>query len=68
MDVLPFLIYLQDRQSVEVVLDTATKAPHGETADKLRALVATPMEHPFQKYRAAIEGTLALYPEKTAAD
>lgn len=67
MDVLPFLIYLQDRQSVEVVLDTSSQAPHGETADKLRALVATPMDHPFRKYRAAIEGTLAFYPPKPAA-
>jgi hypothetical protein len=68
MDVLPLLIYLQDRKSVEVVLDTSTKAPHGETADKLRALVATPMDHPFHKYRAAIEGTLALYPPKPLAN
>jgi hypothetical protein len=32
VQVLPFVIYRQDRQSLEVVLDTWTKAPHRKAA------------------------------------
>ncbi len=59
MDLLPFLIYLQDQETLDLVLETAKQVPKGLTAKKLRAPLPKPKHHPFlPQFSAAIDDTM----------
>jgi hypothetical protein len=63
LDLLPALIHLSDRKVLELVLDTAREAPDGQTAAKLRALIAADMgNHPLKDFRLEIEDALRFLP------